>query len=254
MAPAFGASADFALDKPAGVPCPHLQADFRCDIHSRLRQEGFRGCTVFDCNGAGQKVAQHTYGGRSWREAPETASEMFEVFGRVRELHELLVYLTEALELRGARALRDEVAAALEATERVTLATPAEILAFDVDAHRAEVAALLLRVSEAVRFGGARGERPPDHRGADLIGASLRGADLAGASLRGAYLIGADLRGADLRLADVIGADLRDADLRGADLSTALFLTQAQLVAARGDAATRLPDGLVRPAHWVGAL
>lgn len=60
----------------------------------------------------------------------------------------------------------------------------------------------------------------------------------------------ADLGGADLREADLIGADLRDADVRGADLTGALFLTQAQLNAARGDAATVLPAGLSRPAHW----
>ena len=98
--------------------------------------------------------------------------------------------------------------------------------------------------------GPASGARKKDRRGADLIGAKLKGADLRGANLRGAYLIGADLRGADLRLADLIGADLRDADLAGADLTDAIFLTQSQLDAARGDAATRLPPSLTRPAHW----
>ncbi|HWT91629.1 MAG TPA: pentapeptide repeat-containing protein, partial [Solirubrobacteraceae bacterium] len=52
------------------------------------------------------------------------------------------------------------------------------------------------------------------------------------------------------RLADLTGADLRDADLRGADLSEALFLTSAQLTAARGDRATKLPRRLRPPVHW----
>ena len=30
VAPPFAASADFAFDKPAGQPCRHLRADFRC--------------------------------------------------------------------------------------------------------------------------------------------------------------------------------------------------------------------------------
>jgi hypothetical protein len=80
--------------------------------------------------------------------------------------------------------------------------------------------------------------------------AKPRGADLRGADLRGALLIGADLRAADLRGADVIGADLRGANLAGADLSTALFLIQSQLDAASGDATTKLPPRLTRPAHW----
>lgn len=93
--------------------------------------------------------------------------------------------------------------------------------------------------------------RKKNHRGADLMGARLPGADLRGANLRGAYLIAADLSGADLRTADLIGADFRDTDLRGADLRDALFLTQPQLSAARGNPATRLPASLAHPAHWL---
>ncbi|MCK7625806.1 pentapeptide repeat-containing protein [Streptomyces sp. RS10V-4] len=244
----FARSADFALDKEAGRPCPNLGADFRCGIHRDLRQRGFSGCTVFECFGAGQKVSQVTFGGTDWRSAPETAGPMFEAFGVMRQLHELLWYLTEAVALPAARPVRGELRAALAATERLTLGSAAELAALDVPAHRATVNALLLRVSELVRakVPGRKKER----RGADLMGARLKGADLRGANLRGACLIAADLRGADLRSADLIGADLRDADLRGADLTGAVFLTQAQVNAARGDAATRVPEGLRRPAHW----
>ena len=68
--------------------------------------------------------------------------------------------------------------------------------------------------------------------------------------MRGAYLSGANLSGADLRLADLLGAELHDTNLAGADLSTALFLIQDQVNSANGDAATRLPDRLTRPAHY----
>jgi uncharacterized protein YjbI with pentapeptide repeats len=50
----------------------------------------------------------------------------------------------------------------------------------------------------------------------------------------------------------MIGADLRDADVRGADLSESLFLTQAQINAAKGDRATKLPPLLERPFYWEG--
>jgi uncharacterized protein YjbI with pentapeptide repeats len=82
------------------------------------------------------------------------------------------------------------------------------------------------------------------------MGKDLRRARLRGASLRGAYLIGADLRGVDLGTADLLGADLRAADVRGADLGQCLFLTQPQVEAAKGDAATTIPAALRRPAHW----
>jgi uncharacterized protein YjbI with pentapeptide repeats len=246
VVPAFSASVDFAIDKGAGRACPNLRPDFRCGVHTRLREDGFRGCTVYDCFGAGQKVSQVTFGGRDWRRHPGTAEQMFAVFPVMRELHELLWYLTEAMTLGPARPLHDELARARRETEDLTRDTPAGLLRVDVPAHRQQVNALLRRASDLVRAGVAH----QDHRGADLIGARLRGANLRAADLRGARLIGADLRGADLAMADLTGADLRDADLRGADLTESIFLTQAQLDAAKGDARTGVPASRVRPAHW----
>jgi uncharacterized protein YjbI with pentapeptide repeats len=246
IAPAFAASADFAIDKPAGHACPNLGADFRCGIHDRLRQRGFPGCAAFDCFGAGQKVSQVTFGGQDWRRDPRTAAQMFNAFAVMRQLHELLWYLTQALTLPPARPLHNAIADALDETERLTGSDPDTLVGLDVAAHWRDVDALLRRTSQLVRAAAAG----PDHRGADLVGKDLRRAHLRGANLRGAYLIGADLRGADLRMADLIGADLRGADLAGADLIGSIFLTQSQLDAANGGPDTRLPSSLTRPAHW----
>ncbi|MFC9285302.1 pentapeptide repeat-containing protein [Streptomyces sp. NPDC057052] len=244
----FARSADFAVNKPAGQPCSNLQSDFRCGIHTQLRDKGYPGCTVFDCFGAGQKVSQITFGGTDWRRAPKTARPMFEVFPVMRQLHELLWYVTEALDLAPARPVHKELWQALAHIDGLTRGSAESITELDVNALRGEVNTLLLRASELVR--AEVPGRKKNHRGADLIGAKLSGAELRGASLRGALLIAADLSGADLRDADLIGADLRDADLRGADLTGALFLTQAQLNSAKGDTATELPPALSRPAHW----
>ena len=243
VAPAFTASADFAIDKPAGHPCPNLRSDFRCGIHDRLRPRGFPGCAVYDCFGAGQRVSQVTFGGR-----PELGPRMFAAFGVMRQLHELLWYLAEALSLTDGGTLRTDLRAARDETERLAGLDPEGLAAIDVVAHRRAVNPFLVLASERVRF-EAR-ERPTDHSGADLIGRDLRGADLRAASLRGAYLIGADLSGADLRRADLTGADLRGAKLGRADLTGALFLVQSQLDAARGDRLTRVPAALTPPGHW----
>ncbi|WP_042395401.1 pentapeptide repeat-containing protein [Streptacidiphilus carbonis] len=248
VVPAFARSTDFAVDKAAGQACPNLGEDSRCGIHTRLRERGFKGCTVYDCFGAGQKVSQVTFLGQDWRKDPGAARRMFAVFPVMRDLHELLRYLAEALEWPAAGPVHAELRAAFAETEQLTLGGADTLPALDVDAVRGSVNPLLLRASELVRA-EVPGRRR-DHRGADLVGAKLRGAALRGANLRGALLIGADLRGADLRTADVIGADLRDADLRGADLTGALFLVQSQLDAARGDRATVLPATMHRPAHW----
>jgi hypothetical protein len=254
VALAFSTSADFGFDKDAGEPCRNLNDRFLCTIHPHLRDRGFKGCTVFDCFGAGQKVTQQTFSGQTWRQAPDSGL-VFAVFPVVRQLQEMLWYLNEAIGLPQARSLRGELEAAYDRIERLTEQAPGVILDIDVTAYRDPVNVLLTRVSEVVRAdagrpgnsaGVARRIRP----GADLIGAKLVGEDLRGSNLRGAYLIGADLSRADLRGSDLLGADLRDADLSGADLSQTLFLTRPQVDAARGDARTTLPHSLRRPSHW----
>jgi hypothetical protein len=234
--PAFVASADFAITKPAGVACPNLRPDHRCGIHEQLRERGFAGCAVYDCFGAGQRVS-----------AIDDEPTRQRVFPVMRALHELLWYLTQAIALPGAAPVHGSLAAAQDETLRLTdLAAHEEV---DVAAHRDKVNPLLQKASELARAG-----RPgPDRRGADLVGADLRGADLNGANLRGARLIGADLRRAKLDAADLTGADLRGADLRGADLRGALFLLQSQVDSARGDASTRLSASITRPPHWAPA-
>ncbi len=247
VVPAFARSADFAVDKPAGTPCPNLRTGFRCGIHTDLRGRGFTGCTVYDCFGAGQQVAQVSFGGRDWRTHPELREQMFGVFPVMRDLHELLHYLTAARALPAARPVHADLDQAIANTRELTAADPATLLALDVDTHRQRVNSLLGRASDLVRAGVPKRK---DQRGADLIGKDLRNADLRGASLRGAYLIGADLRHARLSLADVTGADLRGANLSGTDLTEVLFLSQIQLDAAQGDPDTRIPTGLSRPRHW----
>ena len=251
----FTRSADFAIDKPPATPCPNLAADFSCTIHDRLRPRGFVGCTVFDCFGAGQAVNQRLFGGTSWREDPALAPDMFAAFKVLRQLHEMRWLLGQA----EAKAYGPDTAGDvrhLQAMVRDVAEGPLDdVLAADVGSLHVQVGDALRWVSEEVRAGyfddGPRlGCLQP---GADLAGTDLRGVALCGANLRGACLIAADFRGADLAATDLLGADLRDARFDDADLTDTLFLTQAQITAARGSASTRLPAGLERPGHWLGA-
>lgn len=122
--------------------------------------------------------------------------------------------------------------------------------------------------------------RKADLAGAFLAGADLRRARLEGASLwqarlEGANLFWARLEGADLRWARLEGANLLLARLEGANLREASFksttlqfitndfsdssfadftgaegMTQAMVDRMFGNAATILPKGLKKPAHW----
>lgn len=224
VAPAFAKSSDFAIDKAPNKPCPNLGGDFRCTIHQRLEGAGFHGCVVFDCFGAGQRITQETFGGQTWREE----RQMLAILPIMRQLHELMWLLTEALKLGAAERVHPKLRDALAEIDHLAGGTPAELTTLEIDALRRKVNPLLQKASHLARAGTKRA----DYRGAQLIGRKMRGADLRGASFRGALLIGADLRDADLRRADFTGADLRGADLRGADLTSVLFLTASQLRAA----------------------
>ena len=213
------------MTKPGGRPCHNLAADDRCGIHADLTEQGWSGCVAFDCFGAGQQVSQVTYAGVSWRE-DDNLGEMAAVLSVMRQLHEMLALLDEAVR-------RNEPTAAMQLEQLVGLigGTPDELLALDIDDLRSAVGAVLAAASRHVRAGWPDAL---DLAGQDLAGRDLRELDLRGAALRGAVLLGVDLRDCDLTDADLLGADLRGADARGADLSAALFLTIAQRAVLRG--------------------
>lgn len=233
----FARSHDFPVEKAPGDPCANLAVDFTCGIHARLAERGFRGCTVFDCFGAGQLVSQSLFGGVSWRERPESRKPMFDAFHVAMRLQEMRWHLLEARE----RAYDAEPASRLLAALDPAALDPAAFETLDIGALRVQARAVLMEVSAEIRASYFSELDPRLQPGADLAGVDLRGVDLVAADLRGACLIGADLRGADLTAADLLGADLRGARMERANLAHALYLTPAQVSAGTVDSATRLP-------------
>jgi len=125
---AFDAGEDFAIDKPAGLPCPHLRGH-ACALHDDLPGAGFPGCAAYDCAGAGQRaVALH--GGDSWRDRPEITAPLIETFRHLRRIHDTLSLLVTARRLP------------LEAPEQAELdALLAGLAPAQMDAARAEAIA-----------------------------------------------------------------------------------------------------------------
>ena len=246
------ASSDFAITKVAGKPCPNLQSCFRCGIHEQLREKGFRGCTVFDCLGAGQMVSQHTFKGQSWRENPKMAESMFHVFPIMEQLYEMMAYVSEALSYPLTSSLQQDLSVQLEALEALTKLDSDALMALDIMNYRMPINERLLSASLSIRHASisSKNKRQLNYRGVNWMGKKLRGKDLRATDLRGAYLIAADLQDTDLRGVDFIGADLRDANVSGANLSTSLFLTQMQINSAKGSLQTTLPSHIQRPFHW----
>jgi uncharacterized protein YjbI with pentapeptide repeats len=86
--------------------------------------------------------------------------------------------------------------------------------------------------------------------GASLMDAHLDRANLTRAHLDRVDLMDAHLDGANLTRAHLEGAFLLETHLEGANLAEAVGLVQRNLDDTIGDAKTRLPEGLTRPAHW----
>lgn len=252
----FSASEGFPIDKKAGDPCVNLQSDFSCSIHKNLRKQGLKGCTAYDCFGAGQKVAQVTYDGQDWRQSPKLAQQMFDMFLIMRQLHEMLWYLTEAFTLEPAYTIKEQISLMISETESLTNLSADSLIKLDIDSHRTKVNGLLLQASELVRGSVCNNNKKKSKgkkslsRGFDFIGSDLRKSNLIGADMRGAFLIAADLRDSNLTGTNLIGADMRDADIRGSNLTDSVFLTQSQINTAKGNSNTKLPSSLVRPTYW----
>ncbi|WP_453989913.1 pentapeptide repeat-containing protein [Bacillus nitroreducens] len=250
------ASSDFPINKPAGTPCTNLQSNYSCQIHSQLRDHGFKGCTVFDCLGAGQVVSQVTFKGQSWRENPEIAKNMFDVFPIMEQIHEMIAYVAEALTYEIPDDITDKLGKQLKELQDVTKLDAENLLSLDLVMYRFSISELLTSVSDFVRrrtietLPGKRKFSEFNHARADWIGKKVKGKDLRATDFRGAYLIAADMRNTDLRAVNFIGADLRDVDFSGANLSTSMFLTQMQVNSAKGNVKTQLPSHIHRPSHW----
>ena len=143
VAPTFDADQGFGYDKPAHTPCRHLLADCRCAIHAQLATSGFPGCAQFDCHGAGQRVTQQVFGGRSWQESPELAQQMFDTYSRLLPLHELMSFVSWSLPRVATDADRERLEEQLQAIDALGDRIAVDGDAAAVRAIRAETLALL---------------------------------------------------------------------------------------------------------------
>ncbi|MGJ8527920.1 hypothetical protein [Maritalea sp.] len=100
VALAFDKSAMFAYDKQATEPCKHLDDQHACAIHDSLDDQGFRGCIRYNCFGAGQRVTNQIFDGRSWRDHPDESQEMFDAYRAMHKVHEFLAMLMEVRKLK----------------------------------------------------------------------------------------------------------------------------------------------------------
>ncbi len=108
----------FAHDKPAHLPCRHLDHNGRCDIHGERALHGFAACGGFQCDGAGPWITQVLFQGASWRDSPATARAMAAAWHHWLPRFQAAALLHAAVPLAGADAaatLQSRIDALLDA-------------------------------------------------------------------------------------------------------------------------------------------
>lgn len=232
----------FPANKETGVPCQYLRPDFHCDIHAKLGSKNMRGCLAYDCFGAGQKVTQNLFPKVDWKNNPDHANEIFQVFQIIFQLHQMEWYLLEALSLTDDAHLKSDIKSFISENERLTSLPLDEILHLNIESYRLDVNKILKQLSSMISCN--------EKNGKDYLGQNFKHANLNHRDFSMALLIAADFEGCSLLGANFLGADMRDANIKNTDLSSSVFLTQMQINSAKGNANTKLPYRILRPISW----
>lgn len=248
----FSKTDGFPHDKKAGEPCQHLSTIHKCDVYQNLKQLGYNGCISFECFGAGQKISRFTFANQDWRIKLEISKNMFESFQVIRQLHEMIQYVAEAIQRIETITIHDRLTETLLKLIDTTNRSSEELTELNLDVLHNEVDILLMEASKLVL--GDENKLPKNirklGRSMDLIGKDLRQVELRNTNLRSSLMIASTFQGVDFGSSNFLGADIRDALIQDADLSRCLFLTQAQVNSAKGNSGTKLPKTCTQPKHW----
>lgn len=150
VALAFDKSPMFAYDKQAAKPCKHLDATHKCTIHDHLETNGFKGCVRYNCFGAGQRVFLEIFAGKSWRDHPNDAREMFDAYRVMHNVHEFLAMLQAARKLTLDGAQLRQVAAFETKLAPTTPWTSATLTAFQTSGTFEEIRHFFKGLSDRV--------------------------------------------------------------------------------------------------------
>ncbi|MES0882099.1 hypothetical protein [Roseibium sp. SCP14] len=147
---AFDKSESFAIDKAAGEVCPNLNDHMECRVFKDRERLGFRGCITYNCYGAGQRVTQDIFKGKTWRQNPAIKNRMGEALSVLRRIHEQLSLLSMASKMP----LKANERSTLQTLEKNLMPVPNwtedELANYPIDRMTKDVSAFLLGLRRLV--------------------------------------------------------------------------------------------------------
>lgn len=239
----------FPENKDAGIPCKHLQGDYMCEIHGSLSSRKLKGCTAYDCFGAGQHITQLMSEKPDWNSISRKEGEMIvQSYLTVMQLHQILWYLTEASIISLINTEKN-LLNTLIAEGKKLAEQPLNVLqSLNIESYRERSNKQLKHISKSIT--ATLSGHSVKETGKNYMGKNMQKKNLIGKDFTVSCLIAAGLEQANLYGANFLGADMRDTNIRNTDLSQSLFLTQIQINSAIGSRNTVLPPYLYKPMSW----
>lgn len=239
----------FPKDKEAGVACKNLQSDYKCKIHSKLSQQGLKGCIAYDCFGAGQHVTRYIKSLPDWLIiSKKEADVIFNSYLVVLKIHQALWYLSQCLILCLPQSEKEQAKLLVDAGTAL-IEHPLEALS------EFKIKFFCEKSNDYLKYICSLYQKTPLSNSNNMqinnyMGKNMKRKNLVGKDFSMSLLIAANLEQANLDGANFLGADMRDTNIQNTDLSQCLFLTQIQINAARGNNRTILPPFLHKPEAW----
>ena len=233
----------FPENKSADTPCKHLESNFKCNIHTQLLKKNMKGCLIYECFGAGQKVTQLYKSVGNWSSNPGQRKEIYQIFLIMTKLYQMRWYLIQAFDLNVSLEINDKITALIQENEQLAGLHPNKLLSYNLDKYREKTNHILKIIIDQI-------SAPQTEKSKNYLGMNFRGKNLNGKDFSMSLLIATNLEHCSLKKAIFLGANMRDANVKNTDLSQSLFLTQMQINSAKGNSATKLPLYLSRPSSW----
>lgn len=232
----------FPKDKKAGEPCDNLLNNFQCKIHTQLEDKNLKGCIGYDCFNAGEHVTQFIYQGKTYRDLPNRAMEIFDIFMIISQLFQARYYLLEVLTLEISSKMKEKIEWLIVENKKICNYSFNELLSFNLNAYKNKINPILKQICLQLN----KNKNVPTV----FLGKNFEGKDMTNLDLSTKLLIAANFKGCRFENTIFLGADTRDTDFSNADLKKAVFLTQGQINSAKGNRNTKLPNHLNYPVTW----
>jgi len=163
------------------------------------------------------------------------------------QLYQIRYFLEESTKIIPAKVLWNDIEKLIIENKALCNYNTKSILDIDIDSYKNKVNIIIKQVCNFVIKTSNNSDNVMI---SDFSGKNFIKRDMSGLDLSMKLIIASNFDSCIFDGTVFLGADTRDADFSNADLRDAVFLTQGQINAAKGNRNTKLPKHLYYPITW----